>query len=286
MAIKKKAWWKRIPSQKIHRLPDGDVVCSDALAFLQGLRKDIADVIFLDPPFNLGKQYGTSSPNTDRRKENEYYDYMTLVLEQCIEILREGAALYLYHLPRWAMKFGHVLQTPLQFRHWIAISMKNGFVRGKFLYPAHYALLYFTKGNPFAFARPKVLPLTCPHCGEYVKDYGGYKKYIKKGINLGDIWDDVSPVRHNKYKNRTSNELPLVIPQRALQISGKRGGLVIDPFAGSGTTLIAARQQGMRFVACDCEPEYCDLIKKRLSKLRCSDTCRKGQTNDATKTNR
>ncbi len=54
-----------------------------------------------------------------------------------------------------------LLEQHLDFRHWIAISMKNGFVRGDHLYPAHYALLYYTKGKPESFNRPKVPKPIC-----------------------------------------------------------------------------------------------------------------------------
>ena len=78
------------------------------------------------------------------------------------------------------------------------------------------------------------------------------------------MWDDVSPVRHRKTKTRVANELPLVIPERVLTISGRKGGLVVDPFAGSGTTILAAQSAGMHFVASDCEKEYCELMHARI----------------------
>ena len=143
--------------------------------------------------------------------------------------------------------------------------MKNGFVRGEKLYPAHYALLYYTKGKPQTFTRPKIPALTCPHCSKYVRDYGGYKHLVQDGINLADIWDDLSPVRHKKHKNRSCNELPLEIPRRAVQISGPKGGLLVDPYAGSGTALLAAKEQGMRFVGCDRERQFFHLMKDRLT---------------------
>ena len=258
--------WKRLPHSGVYRFRDGDVVCSDALECLRLLRDEIADVVFLDPPFNLGKQYAGRAPALDKKNETEYYSYLGSVIRRCCEILKPGGALYLYHIPRWGIRFAPMLAKHLEFRHWIAIAMKNGFVRGRRLYPAHYALLYFTKGMPSVFHRPKIPPPVCRSCGEYIRDYGGYKRFVEQGINLSDIWDDVSPVRHSNRKNRASNELPPVIPQRALAISGKRGGLLIDPFAGAGTTLLAAREAGMRFVAVDCEARFCALMKRRLSK--------------------
>ena len=83
-------------------------------------------------------------------------------------------------------------------------------------------------------------------------------------MNLSDFWEDVSPVRHRKYKHRASNELPLKIPARAVQISGTKGGLLVDPFAGAGTVLVSARVNGMRFVGCDKEKDFLKVMESRL----------------------
>jgi len=97
-----------------------------------------------------------------------------------------------------------------------------------------------------------------------VKDYGGYKRFVAKGINLSDVWEDLSPVRHKKYKHRPSNELPLEIPLRAVQISGKYDGLFVDVFAGTGTTIAAALHAKMRFIASDREVENVKIMRERV----------------------
>jgi site-specific DNA-methyltransferase (adenine-specific) len=237
------------------------------VSFLASLREESADIVFLDPPFNLGKTYGTKKAKADRLTEDKYLEYMTQVLNQSVNVLKKGGALYLYHIPRWAFRLANILQPRLTFRHWIAVSMKNGFPRGDFLYPAHYSLLYFTKGKPKTFKRPKISPPKCRHCNGYVRDYGGYEKFVRLGINLSDFWDDLSPVRHKKYKHRDCNELPLAIPRRVVNISGGAGKTIVDPFAGAGTSLVAAVENKMKFVACDIEPSFCKLMCDRLAGL-------------------
>ena len=259
--------WKEETPDPVWRTWKGEIVCCDALSFLNRLKPGIADIVFLDPPFNLGKSYGDKPGNADEKSDQDYSDFMKRILTHSAEILSPGGALYLYHIPRWALRLGAFAEEFLTLRHWIAVSMKNSFVRPNYLYPAHYALLYFTKGRPANFHRPKVEPDTCRHCGKFVKDYGGYRKYVENGVNLCDIWDDVSPVRHKKYKNREANELPMLIPQRVVQISGVREGLLVDPFAGTGTSLLAAAKQGMRFVACDREQQFCDLMVNRMEQV-------------------
>ncbi len=263
----RKAWWKGTYEGTVLRLPSGEAVCDDALHFLSCLRDECADIVFLDPPFNLGKIYGTGSKKDDLLDEELYLKYLTSVLLRSIAVLKKGGALFLYHLPRWALRLSAVFTSDLQFRHWIAITMKNGFSRGRYLHPAHYALLYYTKGEPAHFCRPRIPIAKCRNCEVSIKDYGGYKKYIQNGVYLSDIWEDVSPVRHRSLKHRMSNELPMKIPSRVVAIGGFKGGLLVDPFAGTGTALAAAATEKMYFVGCDKEEAMLRVMGKRLTSL-------------------
>jgi len=227
----------------------GYLTHADALTFSRSLRAEIADIVFLDPPFNLGKDYGVGRwlENGDA---DAYGFYMEKLIREMVRVLKPGGALFLYHLPYWASRLSYELLERLQFRHWIAIAMKNGFVRGNNLYPAHYALLYYTKGKPARFSRPRLKPQVCRHCEKLVKDYGGYTDIIeRKGINLSDFWDDLSPVRHKSRKHRTANQLPTTLTDRVVAIAGTPGGVLVDPFAGTGTSLLSALVGGMYFVA-------------------------------------
>lgn len=247
----------------------GKIFCGDALEFLQSIPPSIADVLFLDPPFNLGKKYSQDIPSLDQRPEHEYFNWIKEILTESVRVLAHGGTLYLYHIPRWAIRLGNFLDSRLDFRHWIAISMKSSFVRGMRLYPAHYALLMFTKGKPNKLNRPKLKPRKCRHCGQYIKDYGGYTSIIeKKGLNLTDFWDDISPVRHHNKKHRSANELPSIIFKRVIEISGSSNGTYIDPFAGSGSGVIEAAGAGMHFLCSDLIADNCSVIESRLENLR------------------
>jgi site-specific DNA-methyltransferase (adenine-specific) len=252
----------------IHRFRQSAVfTATDGLRLMRALRPAIADVIFLDPPFNLGKDYGIKS-RIEIAAPEEYELYMTELIDESVRVLKDGGALFLYHVPYWASRLSKHLQMALRFRHWIAVSMKNGFVRGKNLYPAHYALLYYTRGGQTTFARPKLQPSTCRHCGEFVKDYGGYTEIIReKGINLSDFWDDLSPVRHKSTKLRAANQLPIQLTNRMLDIAGAKHGLLIDPFVGSGTSAVSALTHSMSFIGNDLSRRNVTLCMSRLSGL-------------------
>ncbi len=256
-SIVNSAVWKRRKAELFSARPaiefaavdkNGFITRGDALTFCKALRSEVADIVFLDPPFNLGKEYGVARwlENGDA---DAYELYLKKLIREMVRVLKPGGAFFLYHLPYWASRLSQELLGQLHFRHWIAIAMKNGFVRGKNLYPAHYALLYYTKGTPARFTRPRLEPQLCRHCRGLVKDYGGYTGIIRsKGINLSDFWDDLSPVRHKNRKYRKANQLPLALTNRIVTIAGSPNGLLIDPFAGTGTSLMSALQAGMFFV--------------------------------------
>jgi site-specific DNA-methyltransferase (adenine-specific) len=128
--------------------------------------------------------------------------------------------------------------------------MKGTFPRGRKLYPAHYALLYFTRGEPRVFNKVRLPIETCRHCGKELRDYGGHRnKMNPAGVNLSDVWTDTSPNRHKKFKVRPGvNELKLVIPERAILISTEPGDLVLDPFGGGGATFQAAEKHHRNWI--------------------------------------
>jgi len=67
------------------------------------------------------------------------------------------------------------------------------------------------------------------------------------GLNLSDVWSDISPVRHRTAKTRPYNELSPLLAARALHMSSVPRDLVLDPFGGSGTTYVVAEAMGRRW---------------------------------------
>jgi site-specific DNA-methyltransferase (adenine-specific) len=200
------------------------------------------DLLFADPPFNLGKLYG--SHYNDAMAEENYLTWCRGWIDEGARLLSPGGAFFLYNLPRWnVFNAAHMNDLGLAFRHWIAIDIKFGLPIPGRLYPSHYSLVYFTKGRPRTFTRPRVPIPTCRHCGGDIKDYGGHRdKLNPEGLNLTDVWNDIPPVRHRRTKNRQSNELSEKLLERVLTIASDPGDHVFDPFGGSGTTYAVSEQ--------------------------------------------
>jgi site-specific DNA-methyltransferase (adenine-specific) len=152
-------------------------------------------------------------------------------------------------------------------RSWIAVDMKFSLPLNGRLYPAHYGLLYYIKGEkPNTFNNQRIPIQTCRHCGGEIKDYGGYKNKMNPlGVNVSDVWTDIYPVRHKSQKNRAYNELSIKMLDRIISMSTNPGDVVFDPFGGSGTTYIVAEMLGRRWIGS--ELGNCEVITDRFAAI-------------------
>jgi site-specific DNA-methyltransferase (adenine-specific) len=219
---------------------------ADCFALFAALGEASIDCVFADPPFNLGKDYGQGAAR-DALARQDYLKWSLAWLDECVRLLAPGGAFFIYILPRWGyLLAAHLEERGMWFRHWIALSMKGTFPRGRKLYPAHYALLYFTKGEPRTFHRVRLPVPACRHCGRDIKDYGGHRKALNPlGLTLTDFWEDTAPARHGTVKTRWHlNELKPMIPARCIAMATDPGDVVLDPFGGGGSTYEAAQRAG------------------------------------------
>src|SRR6202030_2499614 len=122
-----------------------------------------------------------------------------------------------------------------------------------------YGLLYYTKtGGKPAFNVVRQRSPKCRKCSALIRDYGGYReKYVKyefEGdvwVQISDFWEDTRPASHDKLRDSKINELPLQIAERALLLGSKRGDVILDYFAGGGSTLHAAERNGRKWIGID-----------------------------------
>lgn len=240
----------------------GALFSGDCLEILPSLRDEVVDTVFADPPFNLGKEYGAKS--NDLR--SDYLEWCYGWLAECVRVLKPGGSLFVYNLPKWNIPIGaYLLSQEMEFRHWIAVEMSACLpIQGR-LHPSHYSLLYYTKGKPKTFRKIRTPISVCRHCGKELKDYGGHRGAMNpNGVNLKDVWTDIPPVRHSKYKSssRKANALSTKILDRVVELSTVPGDLVLDPFGGSGTTFAVCENRGRHWLGI--EIDFADVIVERL----------------------
>lgn len=240
----------------------GRLYHADCIEVMHSLSEECVDLVFADPPFNLGKPYDPGI--NDSLTMSKYLNWTYEWLDECIRILKPGGRIFIYNIPKWCTYIASHLAESLTFWAWIAVDMKFRLPIQSRLYPAHYALVSFIKGTKANTFHNQRIPLqVCRHCGGELKDYGGYKnKMNPSGVNLSDVWSDIYPVRHKNSKNRKYNELSVKLLDRILSISTNEGDVVFDPFGGSGTTFAVAQLLKRKWIGS--ELGDCEIIKKRL----------------------
>lgn len=249
------------PPRLVYTGQEGVLFQGNCLSLLNHMASDSVDLVFADPPFNLGKSYD-SEAFTDALETEKYRSWCQTWLSEMVRVLRPGGSLFLYHWPKWLIELGHWLNNlpMLEYRSWIALTMKSGFPIKSRLHPAHYGILYYTKrGEKHTFNVVRSRTPICRHCGKEVRDYGGYRDKFDKyededgvpWIQISDFWEDTRPARQDKSRQIRVVELPLLIPERVILLATNPGDIVLDVFGGGGSTYHAAQMHERRWIGCD-----------------------------------
>ena len=220
-----------------HRLLCGDAtVLGDVERALDG---GLADLCFTDPPYNV--DYGNSAKDRMRgkkrriRNDNLGADFERFLYDACVNILTvtKGAAYV-------CMSSSELPTLQRAFReaggHWstFVIWAKNTFTLGRADYQRQYEpILYGWKE--------------------------GTDHYWCGARDQGDVWFVDKPARNDLHPTMK----PVALIERALRNSSKSRDVVLDPFAGSGSTAIAAEKTGRAARLVELDPGYCDVIVKR-----------------------
>lgn len=271
---------------------DAEVHVGDCLAILQTMEGGCADLAYLDPPFFTQKVHRLSP--RDRSIEFSFEDlwssqkeYGTFLLERLRAVHRvisEQGSLF-FHCDRNA---GHVARLLLDevfgaenFRSEIIWHYRRWSNSQRGLLPAHQTILYYTKSDKYVFNEvwTEYSPATNvdqilqrrsrDDFNKSVYDRDDHGNVIangnKRGVPLGDVWD--IPFLNPKAKERTGypTQKPLLLLERIIKLATNEGDCVIDPFCGSGTTLVAAQSLGRAAIGIDMSEEAVSLSKRRLS---------------------
>ncbi|MBI2195278.1 MAG: site-specific DNA-methyltransferase [Planctomycetes bacterium] len=249
----------------------GQVHQADILAFLQRLPNACVDLAFADPPYNLQKAY---SDYIDGQTQERYLQWCETWLADYIRVLKPGGSLFVLNLPRWSTCLARFLSQHLFLQNWIVWDALAE-PRGKIL-PAHYALLYATRGpvpstfnyHGFSPQPGDVLPPDAPvYCLRVPCRRGREALGHQLHVELSDIWTDIHRVRHQRHRDVHPCQLPESLMERIIRLASHPGDVVLDALCGTGTTALVARRLGRRFLAAELDPNYVKISQRKLSQL-------------------
>jgi len=248
----------------------------DCLKYLNREFIDEVHLTFLDPPYRQGKDYRFFDDNQPVEK---YWGWLEEILRKVYDLTVDGGAIYFMQREKNAEEVLRVLrETGWNFQNLIIWKKKTSAVPSNFRFSKQYQIIAFaTKGH-----KPRVfnkLRIDLPPLPEH--------KYLRKnGVFLTDVWDDIRELTsgyfagdeaiRDKGGNRVhTQQSPVALLLRIILSSTIPGDTVLDPLAGTGTTLVVAKQLGRNSIGIEIDPEYVKIIKRRLKLLRPSDSVSK-----------
>jgi len=236
------------------------------------------DLTFLDPPFNQGKEY---SEHDDNLPDEVYWQWMQEVCSKVYNLTSQGGAIYFMQREKNAASVLKCLkETGWIFQNLIIWKKKTSAVPCSKKFGKHYQIIAFaTKGAaPRVFNRLRINP-PLP---------SNYKFDRENGVYLTDVWDDIreltagyfagdEALRKSSGDKFHKQQSPLALLLRIILSSTKIGDTVLDPFAGTGTTLVVAEQVGRKSIGIEIDPNNVQCIESRLEVIRESDNIQKFQ---------
>lgn len=241
------------------------IIHGDCLDILKRIPSESVDMIFADPPFNLNKKY---SKYKDNLEFQEYLQWSSDWISEVIRVTKNTGSIFIHNIPKWLMLLTPYLNNGADFRHWIAWDAPTS-PMGKSLQPSHYGILYYakdiSKNNVYEIRRPHDRDRKSPFLS---KDYGGKKSGLHPfGPLVSDVWSDIHRVRHRKYRNAHPCQLPIHLLERLILMATDEDDIVLDPFMGTGTTAIASKKLGRKFIGIELDDRYVNIANENIESV-------------------
>lgn len=240
------------------------ILLGNNLDILKSISNESIDVVFADPPFNLNKNYSTYKDNL---LEDDYLKWSEEWIKECCRILKPSGSIFIHNIPKWSVYYANILNKYTYFKHWITWDASTGQIT-KTLQTNHYTILFYTKSEKDY----KFYKIRAPHKrdkqGNMLKDYGGKPHLIHPfGAMVSDIWNDIHRIRHSKRRDEHPCQLPIHLLERIILMSSDENDIIFDPFLGSGTTAIAAKNLNRKYIGIDIDQNYINIANNKLNQI-------------------
>jgi adenine-specific DNA-methyltransferase len=248
------------------------LLAGDRLELLRALPSGAARLVVTSPPYNLGKEYEPTLSTAD------YVAQQAATLEECVRVLAADGSL--------CWQVGNLVAGParvvpidcllwpvferlgLKLRNRIVWTFGHGEHCKRRLSPRYETLLWFTKSDDYVFdVDPIRVPQKYPGKKSFRGPRAGQYACNPLGKNPGDVWEIPNVKSAHPEKTEHPCQFPVELVERLVLALTKKGDLVVDPYCGVGSALVAALKHGRRAAGSDLEPRYVKIARSRIRAL-------------------
>ncbi|MBD2076516.1 site-specific DNA-methyltransferase [Phormidium sp. FACHB-592] len=246
-----------------HQTSNGTLFCGDSLQWLATLDEASVDLIFADPPYNLKKADWDTFASQD-----DYIDWSMQWIQQAARILKPSGCLYVMGFSEILADLKRPALQYFQACRWLVWHYKNKANLGLDWGRAHESILLLRKS---ASAKINIDRIRIPYGNHTLKypahpqaatsQYGDGKPRDRwlphpLGAKPKDVIELPTTCNGMAEKTKHPTQKPEALLRKLVFAASDRGDTVVDPFSGSGTTLVVAEQAGRKWLGCDLNPEY------------------------------
>ncbi len=242
------------------------ILLGDSLKILKSIREKSINLIFADPPYNIGKNFGN---NFDKWKTKEsYINWCKEWIIECMRILKDDGTMYFMMATQFMPYLDVFASENYNVLSRIIWNYDSSGVQAKKMFGSLYEpilMINKSKNNPYTFNAKDILIEAKTGAKRGLIDY---RKNPPKPYNTqkipGNVWD-FSRVRFkmDEYENHPTQK-PEKLLERIVKVSSNRGDIVLDPFAGSFTTISVASKLERYGIGIELNPEYYKIGLRRL----------------------
>lgn len=227
-----------------------NVYCVDCLSLLKTLKTDSIDLIATDPPYEINYE----KLDWDKKQLN-----WSTIAPEFYRVLKTSGNLILFQGWSEVLNTREYFDNFFHLKNWIIYDrIKGRGAKTNFVSTREDILWYVKDNKKHSFNKIS---------SSIKKKTGGTigKKNGNPYRALSNVWSDISPiVPWSKERAPHPTQKPLSLMERVINIYSNEGDLVLDPFCGSGTTLVAAKKLARNYLGVDINPEFCYISYKRL----------------------
>src|SRR5579883_86680 len=255
-----------------------EVIEGDCVSVLDGLPAGFADLVFADPPFNIGYEYDVYD---DRRAKTDYLNWADKWLAAAVRALSPTGSFFLAIGDEFVAEHKVRLDAlGLTLRNWIVWHYTFGVSCTKKFNRSHAHILYYVRD-------PKRYTF---HADAVRVPSARMTTYADRRANpVGKLPDDTWVLRPQEsadhfsaksdtwfvsrvcgtFKERVKHpcQMPEAVLDRIIRVATQPKDVVLDPFAGSGTTLAVAKKLGRQYLGVELSEQYADGVRKRLQMI-------------------